>query len=75
MRFRKVDKHLTFNIYDPIGIRLLTLTRLWTEIPKKFWYSLGSICHCGYEIESTEHILSYNPYFLLLKESLLLKTS
>ena len=39
MRFRKADKHLTFNIYDPTGIRLLTGPSL--DFGQKFQNNFG----------------------------------
>ena len=63
MRFVKVNKRSTFNMHDPIGVRLVT--RLPLDLRQleelKFRNSFNDIvspiCGCGSEIESTEHLL------------------
>ena len=63
MRFIKVNKRSTFNMYDPIGVILVK--RLPLDLHQlnefKFRHSFSDIvspiCDCGSEIESTEHFL------------------
>ena len=67
MKFMKVDTHSSFNIHDPIGIRLLTRLHVdFCQLKKdksryNFRHTMSPMCNCDSEIYSTEHFLLHCP--------------
>ena len=79
MRFIKVDKRSTFNIHEPICIRLLTRLCLdfsqlnEHKFQKNFSDTASPMCNCGSEIDTTEYFL-LRCLFFAVKRNYLFKS-
>ena len=77
LKFIRPEYSPTYNIFDPLGLKLLSSLRLKSSHlnEHKFYHNfrdqINPLCNCNSEIESTEHYLLRCQSFFQLRKVLL----